>query len=130
MEGKLTMKVYRLVMRRAILALLIDRLKESHDLEFPSGAQAIDGISEYEVETLLSIRSDPKIDELRGALTRLDNRTFGVCIGCKTRIDWSLLFRSPCRRVCSDCEEEFRNPAPDTSVSEYPNRERSFFAEA
>lgn len=124
------MKVYRLVMRRAIISLLIDRLKASHDLEFPSGAQAIDGISEYEVETLLSIRSDTRIDELRGALTRLDNRTFGVCIGCKTRIDWSILLRNPCRRVCPECEEEFRNPAPDTSVSDYPNRERSFFAGA
>lgn len=122
------MKVYRLVMRRTIVALLVDRLKASHDLEFPSGAHALDGISNYEIETLLSVRSDSQIDELRGALDRLDNRTFGICIGCKSRIDWSLLLRDPRRRVCPDCEDEFRNPVPDTSVSDYPNQERTFVA--
>jgi RNA polymerase-binding transcription factor DksA len=122
------MKVYRLVMRRTIVALLVDRLKASHDLEFPSGTHALDGISNYEIEALLSVRNDPQIDELRGALDRLDNRTFGICIGCRTRIDWSLLLRDPCRRVCPDCEHEFRNPVPDTSVSDYPNQERTFVA--
>jgi RNA polymerase-binding transcription factor DksA len=130
MEGNQTMKVYRFVMRRSIVALLVDRLKESHDLEFPSGSHALDEISNYEIEALLSIRSDPQIDELRRALDRLDNCTFGICIGCKRRIDWSLLLRDPCRRVCPDCEVEFRNPAPDTSVTDYPNQERAFFAEA
>lgn len=130
MEGNQAMKVYRVVMRRSIVALLVDRLKESHDLEFPSGSHALDEISNYEIEALLSIRSDPQIDELRRAFDRLDNCTFGICIGCKRRIDWSLLLRDPCRRVCPDCEVEFRNPAPDTSVTDYPNQERAFFAEA
>jgi RNA polymerase-binding transcription factor DksA len=130
MGGNPAMKVYRLVIRRSIIALLVDRLKASHDLEFPSGAHALDGISNYEIETLLSVRSDPQIDELRGALDRLDNRTFGICIGCKSRMDWSLLLRDPCRRVCRDCEDEIKNPTPDTSVSEYPNQERTLFAGA
>jgi RNA polymerase-binding transcription factor DksA len=130
MEGNQTMKVYRVVMRRSIVARLVDRLKESHDLEFPTGTHALDGITDYEIEALLSVRSDPQIDELRRALERLDNRAFGICIGCKRRIDWSLLLRDPCRRVCPDCEVEFRNPAPDTSVTDYPNQERAFFAEA
>ena len=129
-EGNLTMKVYRLVMRRSIVALLVERLKASHDLDLPRGTHALDGITDYEIEALLSVRSDPQIDELRRALERLDNRAFGICIGCKSRIDWSALLQDPCRRVCPDCEVEFRNPAPDTSVTDYPNQERAFFAEA
>jgi RNA polymerase-binding transcription factor DksA len=123
------MKVYRLVMRRSIVALIIDRLKASHDIEFPEGSNAIDGISNYGIEALLSLRSDPRLDELRGALTRLDNRTFGICIGCRTRIDWQLLLPDPCRRVCPDCENTIRNPAMDASVSEYPSLERNLVAE-
>jgi hypothetical protein len=121
------MKVYRLVMRRSIVALLVDRLRASHDLEFPSGTHALDGISAYEIEALLSVRSDPQIDELRGALERLENRTFGICIACKSRIDWSILLRNPCRRICPECEDEFKNPVPDTSVTDYPNQERNVF---
>jgi RNA polymerase-binding transcription factor DksA len=129
LKGDPAMKVYRLVMRRSILALLIDRLKASHDLEFPDGGNAIDGISNYEIEALLSLRSDPRLDELRGALTRLENRTFGMCIGCRTRIDWQLLLRDPCRRVCPDCENEIWNPSMPASVSEYPSLGRNFVAE-
>ena len=129
MEGNQAMKVYRVVMRRLIVSLLVDRLKVSHDLEFPAGTHAIDGITDYEIEALLSVRNDPKIDELRGALVRLENRTFGICIGCRSRIGWSLLLRDPCRRVCSDCENQLRIPIPNTSVSDYPNQERTFAAQ-
>jgi len=66
LEGNPAMKVYRLVMRRSIVALIIDRLKASHDIEFPEGSNAIDGISNYGIEALLSLRSDPRLDELRG----------------------------------------------------------------
>ncbi len=111
------MKVYRQVMRRSILALLVERLRGSHDIEFPEGSQALEGITEYEIEALLSIRSDPRLDELRGALTRLENRTFGICVGCRSRIDWSLLLREPLRRVCPDCEHVVRDPAPEVSAS-------------
>jgi RNA polymerase-binding transcription factor DksA len=126
MEGNQTMKVYRVVMRRLIVSLLVDRLRASHELEFPTGTHVLDGITDYEIEALLSIRNDPKIDELRGALIRLENRTFGICVGCRSRIGWSLLLRDPCRRVCPDCENEFRNPVPDMSVSAYQTRERTF----
>jgi RNA polymerase-binding transcription factor DksA len=129
MEGDPAMKVYRLVMRRAIVGLLIDRLKASHDLEFPEGSHAIDGISNYEIEALLSLGGDPKLDELHGALTRLDNRTFGICTGCRTRIDWQLLLCDPCRRACLECENEIRSPTMDASMSKYPNLERNLFAE-
>lgn len=118
------MRVYKLVMRRTIMALLLDRLREY--LEFPQMTQAIDRISIYEIDTLLYLRSDPKLDELRRALTRLDNGTFGICTECRRRIDWSLLLRDPGRRVCLDCDDEFRNPVLDAPVHAYANLEGTF----
>jgi RNA polymerase-binding transcription factor DksA len=129
MKGNPAMQVYKRVMRHSILALLVERLRASYDLEFPEGTQAIDRISIYEIDALLYFRNDAKLNELRGALTRLDNGTFGICIGCKNRIDWSLLLRDPGRRVCPDCDNEFRTPILDVSVSAYLNRESTLFAE-
>jgi RNA polymerase-binding transcription factor DksA len=130
LEGNQTVQVDKLVMRRSIVGLLVERLNASYDLdlEFPDGNQAIDRISNQEIDALLSFRSDPKLDELRTALTRFDNGTFGICIGCKNRIDWSLLLCDPGRRICPNCEDEFRNPVPDASVSAYPNLESNFAA--
>lgn len=129
MEGNPTMRAYKIVMRRSILTLLVDQLKASCDLDFPEGTKATDVITNREIDALLSFRSDPKLDELRGALTRLDNGTFGICIGCKNRIDRPLLFRDPGMRICPDCEERFRNPIPDASLSDSLNSESNFFGE-
>jgi RNA polymerase-binding transcription factor DksA len=107
-------------MRRSIVGYLVERLNAAYDLdlEFPDGNQAIDGISNQEIDALLSFRSDSKLDELRAALTRFDNGTFGICIGCKNRMDWSLLLCDPGRRVCPNCEDDFRIPLPEASLSE------------
>jgi RNA polymerase-binding transcription factor DksA len=122
------MQVYKLAMRRSILAQLVDRLRARHDVDFPKGTQAIDRISIHEIDSLLYFRRDARLDELRGALTRLDNGTFGKCIGCKSRISWPVLLRDPGIRVCPDCDHEIRNPALEASVSAYPSLETTSFA--
>lgn len=104
------MQIYKLALRRSIIALLIDRLSATLDLDFPDGTRAVDGISMYEIDAVLSFMSDRKLDELRDALTRLDVGTFGKCVRCKSRIDWSLLLRDPVRRFCPDCDVMTRNP--------------------
>jgi RNA polymerase-binding transcription factor DksA len=129
MEGISTMKAYKVVMRRSILTLLVDHLRVSCDLDFPEGSGVIDVITNSEIDALLSFRSDPKLDELRGALTRLDNGTFGICIGCKNRIDRSFLVREPDKRLCPDCEQRFRNPILDASLSALLTSENNFSEE-
>ena len=119
------MKVYRLVLRRSIIALLVDRLKECCDIELPGGARSIDGFSNNELGSLLSLGSDPRLDELSGALDRLQDGTFGKCSACKSRIGWSLLLRDPARSVCPDCERHSSSPVHEVSESVYPEFERT-----
>jgi hypothetical protein len=119
------MKVYRLVMRRSIVTLLVHRLKECCDIELPGGARSIEGFSNHELGSLLSLGSDPRLDELSGALDRLQNGTFGKCSECKSRIGWSLLLRDPVRRVCPDCEQPSRSMVCGLSASGYPGIENT-----
>jgi RNA polymerase-binding transcription factor DksA len=100
------MQVYKLVMRRCILAHLVEELKSSADLEFPGGTRAFDRISTYEIGALLYARNDPGVAGLRRALERLENGTFGLCRRCKARIGWSLLLGDPRRAVCLECERQ------------------------
>jgi hypothetical protein len=116
-------------MRRSILSLLLDRLRATYELELPELSRGIDELSMYELKALLCFRSDSKLDELRGALTRLDNGRFGICIGCKKRIDWSLLLSDPGRRVCPDCEGELRTSVPEAPAFGNPGLESAFFTE-
>ena len=116
-------------MRRSILFLLLDRLRRAYELELHDLAQGIDDLSMYELNALLSFRSDPKLEELRGALTRLDNGEFGICIRCKNRIDLSVLLSDPGRRVCPGCEGELSRPIPKGSMAGKPGLGSTFFTE-
>ena len=120
------MKVYRLVMRRSIMYLMIERLRQCYDLELPEVSHLINGLSHHEFGALLSLGSDPTLDRLRGALGRLDNGTFGRCLECNTRIGWPLLLRDPVRRVCAGCAEESWNSIPGAPLSAYPNPSGNF----
>jgi RNA polymerase-binding transcription factor DksA len=83
----------------------------------------------YELNALLAFRSDSKLEELRCALTRLDNDRFGICIGCKTLIEGSLLLNDPGRRICLRCEGELSKPVRDASVVGNPGLGSTFFTE-
>jgi RNA polymerase-binding transcription factor DksA len=97
------MQIYKLAMQRSILALLVDSLKVSHDLDFPEGPRTIDRMSIHEIEALTCYRNNPRIEALRGALSRLRNGRFGICPVCRNRIEWSLLFRDPAIQECPVC---------------------------
>jgi hypothetical protein len=118
--GKTSMKVYRLAMRRSIMALMVDRLRDCFNIELPGGIRSIDGFSSHEISSLLSLGSDPKLEELSSALARLEKGTFGKCTGCKTWIGWSLLLRDPARRVCPECEHQPGSHAHEFSESAGP----------
>jgi hypothetical protein len=106
MEGHV-MKKSKRSMRYLILSRLFDHLDEAYGLDwgrdsFVSGRQSL-----RDVDALLAFKSDPKIEELRSALDRLENGTYGVCIGCKSRISQELLDADPAHRFCLDCEQQF-----------------------
>jgi|WetSurMetagenome_2_1015567.scaffolds.fasta_scaffold113286_2 DnaK suppressor protein len=75
----------------------------------PIGKQEfVDGsCSRHEIDGLLSFKNDPHLEELRNALARIEQGTYGVCISCKHRISRESLYSDPARRMCPECEERF-----------------------
>jgi RNA polymerase-binding transcription factor DksA len=46
---------------------------------------------------------DRLLDEVEGALSRLDDGTYGTCAACGEPIDDAVLAASPTARTCQDC---------------------------
>ena len=89
-------------MRRIILSRLFDDLQERYSIDFTK--EWFTTLSLYEVDAVLSFKSESSLDELRQALDRLEEGTFGICISCKTEIGQEILDANPAQRFCTDCE--------------------------
>lgn len=101
-------------MRKAVLSELFEVLERSYGItwrrdEFISGS-----LSPHEIEGILSFKTDPRLDELHDALHRIDEGTYGVCLGCKHDIGERILEKDPTRRMCPVCELEFSKPVLDS----------------
>jgi len=94
-------------MRRVVLCQMFDLLEQRYGIELDRASFVADGVSLHEIDAALSFKSDPCLEELRGALDRIDDGSYGVCIGCKTAIDWRLLVEEPARRMCEKCEKDY-----------------------
>lgn len=92
------------VLRRAILVRLYDHLQDAYGLEWPRESFVSGHLTLHEIDALLAFKSDQRIDELRGALERLEQGLFGTCIACKREIDQDLLEVDPAMRLCEQCE--------------------------
>ena len=97
-------------MRRAVLSRMYDLLEQSYVIDRSREEFVRDVLSLHEIDAILSFKSDPHLDELRGALDRIEDDTFGICIGCKADIGQEQLVDDPARRMCSVCEHEFNKP--------------------
>ncbi len=93
-------------MRRAVLDKLFDHLEESYGIDWTRESFVDDQLSLHQIDAILAFKSDPTLDELRGALDRIEAGTFGECISCKQVISQDVLDSDPTRRVCSGCEVE------------------------
>lgn len=96
-------------MRRAILGRLYEHLQTHYSIEWSRETFLSDQISLHEIDATLAFKSDPLIDDLRGALDRLDAGTYGSCISCKGDIPQNLLDSDPTRRFCATCERELNH---------------------
>jgi hypothetical protein len=97
-------------MRKAVLSRMFDVLERTYGItvrreEFIGGS-----LSPHEIEGILSFKSDPRLDELHDALHRIEEGTYGVCIGCKHDIGQPILKEDPTRRMCNVCEQEYSKP--------------------
>jgi len=71
-----------------------------------------ESISDFSKEALsghLSFKADPKLNELRLALERMDRNEFGRCIFCKESIAHDLLISQPTAHFCSLCSGILRH---------------------
>jgi RNA polymerase-binding transcription factor DksA len=94
-------------MWRVILGQLHTHLEEHYSIVLPEEIQSDDPVSLHQLDAILSFKSDPRLDELRGALDRVKNGTFGFCLGCKEEIQDELMDVDPLRRLCVRCEEVY-----------------------
>jgi RNA polymerase-binding transcription factor DksA len=95
------------LMRHRILSRLYEHLHENYDFDWTEDAFVNGTMSLGQLDAVLAFKSDPHLDELRRALERLENGTFGSCIACKGSIAWDLLEVDPTQRFCARCEEQF-----------------------
>jgi RNA polymerase-binding transcription factor DksA len=86
---------------------MFELLDQTYGIEMDREEFVGERVSLHEIDALLAFKSDPHLDELRGALERIDDGSYGVCIGCKTEIDQRLLNEEPARRICAKCEREY-----------------------
>lgn len=92
------------VLRRAVLVRLYDHLQDAYGLDSPRESFVRGQLTLHQIDALLAFKSDPRIDELRGALERLEQGSFGICIACKGEISQDLLEVDPAVRLCERCD--------------------------
>jgi len=101
------MKKSKRATRRVILSSMYDHLSETYEVYW-SREDFVDGQhSMHEIDAFLAFRGDPILGELRSALDRLEDGTYGRCISCKRMISQDVLDADPIRRVCLECERHF-----------------------
>jgi len=94
-------------MRNLVLSRMYDLLDQTYGMDIDREEFVGERVSLREIDAVLAFKSDPHLDELRGALERIDDGSYGVCIGCKMDIDQRLLDEEPARRICAKCEKEY-----------------------
>jgi RNA polymerase-binding transcription factor DksA len=94
-------------MQRVILTRLYKHLRASYAISLMDELPFRDHVSLQRIDAMLAFKSDPQLDELRAALARIEEGTFGICLGCKEEIRGELMDMDPTRRLCDDCTREY-----------------------
>ncbi len=68
-----------------------------------SYGQSLDSIDQNNLDAHLAFKGDPQLNELRLALYRMKEGTYGNCIYCKNPISVEILRRSPTAHFCESC---------------------------
>lgn len=93
--------------RQVILGRLYTHLKESYSISLSEEFLTQDQVSLHQVDAILAFKSDPELDELHAALERLEDGTYGFCLGCKEEINGELMDVDPTLRFCERCERVY-----------------------
>ena len=80
------MRKSKRVVRRAILSSLLDHVRSEYGVEWDRNEVLRGLLTVPQIDALLAFRSDPRLDELRCALVRLEAGSYGTCCRCKRDI--------------------------------------------
>lgn len=101
------MKKSKRMVRRQILSRLYDFLQDQYSIFYPRETFLNGELPIHDLDALLAFKSDSQLDELRRALDRLEDGTYGICLSCKIPIAQETLDRDPAQRICNACEKKF-----------------------
>ena len=107
-------------LRRRILLHLFSHLKIKFDLDVTTDERTLGEFSESAVDALLSFRNDHEIEELRSALMRLREGSYGFCISCKSRLSDAHLTHDPAMRLCPACAEALAHGMREAHLVAHP----------
>ncbi|MGA9115539.1 MAG: hypothetical protein WB626_02075 [Bacteroidota bacterium] len=93
-------------MRRLVLSKLFDHLEQNYSVDQSRESFLSGNPDNHLIDMVLSFKSDPHLEELRSALDRLQEGSFGTCLSCKGWIEQRLLDEDPARRLCGECDRE------------------------
>ncbi|MEO8169070.1 MAG: hypothetical protein ABI623_12535 [bacterium] len=101
------MKKSKRVIRQKVLSLLYDVLQDQYGIFYSRETFLSGELSLHDIDALLAFKSDSHLEELRNALDRLEDGSYGICISCKAHIRQDVLDRDPVQRICDRCEQKF-----------------------
>ena len=107
------MKKSKRLIRRQILSRMYDFLQDQYAIFYSRETFLSGDLPIHDIDALLAFKSDSHLEELRSALDRLEDGSYGICIGCKGQVSQEMLDRDPVQRICGECEQKFfHTPAP------------------
>lgn len=105
------MRKSKRVVRRAILTSILDHVRRQYGEEWDRNESLRGLLTVPQIDALLAFRSDPRVDELRCALVRLEAGSYGTCCRCKRDISQQVLDADPAARFCETCERALEQPS-------------------
>jgi RNA polymerase-binding transcription factor DksA len=108
------MKKSKRAVRRMIMHSLFLHLSEKY--AFSESDVDVD-MTIHQLDALLAFKSDLRVEELRSALDRLDDGTYGSCILCKKPIANTALDDDPAIRYCEVCERTYMSASTEEFVT-------------
>ena len=101
------MKKSKRLIRRQILSRMYDFLQDQYAIFYSRETFLSGELPIHDIDALLAFKSDSHLEELRFALDRLEDGSYGICIGCKSHISQETLDHDPVQRICGECEQKF-----------------------
>jgi DnaK suppressor protein len=96
-------------MRRALLREIKDDLRQGREGAKEDGMDTYDLASEErdrEINFILGDREREKLQSIEGALSRIEDGSYGICENCESEIAAGRLDAMPFSRLCVSCQAE------------------------